>query len=51
MIWLKAIVVGLVVGAGARAVGLPCPAPNALVGSFVVVAITVGYLLAGLRIR
>lgn len=38
------LLVGLAVGAGCRALGIPSPAPPVLAGALLVVAMTLGYL-------
>lgn len=38
---------GLAVGAGAALLGIPSPAPPALIGALLVVAMTLGYEAAG----
>jgi len=38
-------VLALAIGAGARLVSIPAPAPPALIGALLVVAMTVGYLV------
>lgn len=43
---LAGIALALGIGAAARLAGLPAPAPPALVGALVVVAMTLGYVLA-----
>lgn len=40
------IVLGFAIGAGCRWAGVPVPAPPALAGALLVVAMTSGYLLA-----
>jgi len=42
---LLGLVLALAIGAGARMVGIPVPAPPALIGALLVVAMTVGYLV------
>jgi XapX domain-containing protein len=37
------IVLGLLIGFGCRALGIPAPAPPALIGALLVVAMTLGY--------
>ncbi|MGD1933551.1 MAG: DUF1427 family protein [Candidatus Phaeomarinobacter sp.] len=39
------LVLALAIGAGTRLVGIPVPAPPALIGALLVVAMTVGYLV------
>jgi XapX domain-containing protein len=41
------ILLGFLVGAGCEAFGIPSPAPPAITGAILVVAMTVGYVLAG----
>jgi XapX domain-containing protein len=40
------LLLGLLIGAGCRALAIPSPAPPAIVGALLVVAMTVGYVLA-----
>lgn len=40
------LLLGVAIGVGCRALGIPSPAPPALVGALLVVAMTVGYTLA-----
>ncbi len=44
--FLIGLLLGTVIGFGCRALGMPSPAPPALVGALLVVAMTVGYTLA-----
>lgn len=41
------ILLGFLVGAGCEAFGIPSPAPPAIMGAVLVVAMTVGYVVAG----
>ncbi len=40
------LLLGVAIGFGCRALGIPSPAPPALVGALLVVAMTLGYSLA-----
>jgi XapX domain-containing protein len=40
------LLLGLLIGTGCRLAGVPLPAPPALVGALLVLAMTVGYILA-----
>jgi XapX domain-containing protein len=40
------LLLGFLIGAGCSAFGIPSPAPPAIVGALLVVAMTVGYVLA-----
>jgi XapX domain-containing protein len=42
---LLGLLVGLLIGAGCRYFAIPVPSPPSLLGAFLVVAMTVGYLL------
>ena len=44
---LIAIALGLGIGAGCRWFDIPLPAPTRMVGALLVVAMTVGFVLAG----
>lgn len=41
------LVLGMAIGFGCRAAGIPSPAPTALVGALLVLAMTCGYAFAG----
>jgi XapX domain-containing protein len=41
---LLGIALGFCIGLGCRALGIPSPAPPAIVGSLLVVAMTIGYV-------
>lgn len=43
---LAGLLLGFAIGLGCRALAVPVPAPQALVGALLVVAMTSGYLLA-----
>ena len=44
--FVAGLLLGFCIGFGCRAFGVPVPAPQALVGALLVVAMTCGYLLA-----
>jgi len=44
---LIGLVLGLVIGAGCRFFDLPSPAPPRLIGAFMLLAMTAGYVVAG----
>ncbi|MEY2341702.1 DUF1427 family protein [Acidithiobacillus sp. IBUN Pt1247-S3] len=44
---LIGIVLGLAVGAGCRYFGIPSPAPPHLLGAFILLAMTIGYVVGG----
>ncbi len=44
--WLAAVVLSLAIGAGARIFTIPVPAPPRIAGALLVVAMTLGYMLA-----
>lgn len=44
------LVLGFSIGAGCRRFELPLPAPQRLVGALLVVAMTLGFLVAGLAL-
>ncbi|MDH7799051.1 MULTISPECIES: DUF1427 family protein [unclassified Beijerinckia] len=39
------LLLGILIGVGCRLIGVPLPAPQAMVGAAVVLAMTVGYVL------
>ena len=41
---LVGLVLGFGIGAGCRLLGIPVPAPNVLLGAFLVVSMTLGYV-------
>jgi XapX domain-containing protein len=41
------LVVGLLIGAGCRYFDIPSPAPPRLIGAFMLVAMTLGFVIAG----
>jgi XapX domain-containing protein len=43
----SALVLGLSIGVGCRWLDLPLPAPPKIIGALLVVAMTVGFLVAG----
>ncbi|WP_115718327.1 DUF1427 family protein [Gallaecimonas mangrovi] len=45
---LLGLLLGLLIGAGCRLLGIPLPAPQALIGALLVLAMTLGYGLVGL---
>lgn len=44
------LLLGFLIGAGCDAFGIPSPAPSTIIGAALVVAMTVGYVVAG-RLR
>lgn len=48
---LLGLLLGLLIGAGCRLAGIPLPAPQALIGALLVLAMTLGYSLTGLLNR
>lgn len=42
------LTVGFLIGAGCRYFDIPSPAPPRLIGAFMLVAMTLGFVLAGL---
>ncbi|KGM56246.1 hypothetical protein N800_08545 [Lysobacter daejeonensis GH1-9] len=46
MKFLVGLVLALLIGLGCRAFGVPSPAPPALIGALLVLAMTIGYQLA-----
>jgi len=44
---LVGLVLGLLIGAGCRYFDMPSPAPPRLIGAFMLVAMTLGFVVAG----
>jgi XapX domain-containing protein len=44
--FISGVVLGVAIGFGCRAAGIPSPAPTAFVGALLVLAMTCGYALA-----
>lgn len=44
---LIGLIVGLLIGAGCRYFDIPSPAPPRLIGAFMLVAMTLGFVVAG----